>query len=106
MLLMYEPPSTIDLINSSTVHQAKNSGNKRTINEAWTELLHEEARNKTTVEYVNVGACKLSQMHMIWQNQSTINPEGHSESSAPRQEIPACHMSHLWDKRKRDLAAM
>ena len=44
---------------------------KKAIDEAWTEALQDKAEKKSTLEFLNAKACKLGQLHIVWQKLSS-----------------------------------
>ena len=71
ILQTYELPTIVELIDNPPRKSDWRKTVKETINEAWTEALQDEAEKKSTLEFLNIGACKLGQLHLIWQNLSS-----------------------------------
>lgn len=66
LLRKYQLPSAYNVV----LHPPKKKMWKRMIEKAvmstWTTELQEEAMEKSTLEFLNVGACKLGQVHPVW----------------------------------------
>ena len=68
LLKMYALPSAFQILTNTPAKNKWKSDVKQAVESMWFDRLKDEAKDMTTLQYMNLDACNINQVHPVWDN--------------------------------------